>query len=217
MKTIKSSDKAKAAFEFRRSLTPETDRGCALMAAAYLEDQLAELLTFYFTDDGKVVKELFEPAGPLGTLSSRIDIAYALGLIGPNARRELHLIRKVRNDFGHEPRPISFDHAPIASRCRELHQHQLLPGGSPRASFTRSVMGLLARIHGELRRTQHRDIGRDLLITDSDKKKFQHRAAELWEDLENIGKQDLSSEEMQALAQALENDMVDWLKDFDDK
>ena len=64
MKKIKPSEKATEAFEFRRSLTPETDRGCALMAAAYLEDQLAELLMLYFVDDASLAKDVFEHNGP---------------------------------------------------------------------------------------------------------------------------------------------------------
>jgi hypothetical protein len=143
-------------------------------------------------------------------------MAYALGLIGPNARRELHLIRKVRNEFGHEPKPISFDHPPIASRCRELYHHQLLPDGSPRSSFTRSVMGLLARIHGEIRRTQHRDVGKDLgTIGRRERERFQTIGARLWDDLKSIVREDLSEDEMRAAAKDLERHMEEWLRQLD--
>src|SRR5579859_4992858 len=102
-------DRLEDVMEFRHWLTPETDRGCALMAAAYLDDQLSELLLSRFVDDTKLKSELFGASQALGSFSSRIDFAYALGMIGPTARKELHIIRKIRNLFGHEPRPISFD------------------------------------------------------------------------------------------------------------
>ena len=39
-------DRVAEVFEFRRSLTPETDRGCALMAAAYLDAETRGTLKF---------------------------------------------------------------------------------------------------------------------------------------------------------------------------
>jgi hypothetical protein len=69
-----------AAAEFRSTLTDETDRGCALMAAAYLDDRLAELLKAYFVDDLPVAKKVLDLERPLGTFSARIDVAYLLGL-----------------------------------------------------------------------------------------------------------------------------------------
>lgn len=217
MKNIKFSQQAKDAFEFRRSLTPETDRGCALMAAAYLDSQLAELLKLYFVDDSRLAKDLFEHNGPLASFSSRIDVAFALGLIGPHARRELHLIRRIRNDFGHEAKPISFDYAAIASRCRELYYHQPLVGDTPRVSFTRSVMGLLARIHGEIRRRHHCHLGKDVGITDSEREDFRKHAERIWNDLVKISRQGLTPRELRASVDRLENDMADSLKQYDDE
>jgi DNA-binding MltR family transcriptional regulator len=111
--------------KFRQALTPESDRGCALHAASYLDGELETLLRARLVDDAKTVQEFFRPDGPLGSFSARIDMAYLLGLIGPAARRDLHLIRKIRNDFGHNPSPINFSDPAIASRCRELSHHTL--------------------------------------------------------------------------------------------
>ena len=101
--------------EFRKTLSLETDRGCVMMAAAYIDDQLGELLKAYLIDDKKVVKLMFDFNGPFGTFSSRNDGAYALGLLPGNVHRDIHLLRKIRNDFAHVSTPITFDDEPIAS------------------------------------------------------------------------------------------------------
>lgn len=148
--------KAQAAFEFRSTLNAETDRGCALMAAAYLDDQLGELLRAYLVDDSKTADELFGPLAPLGTFSSRIDLAYMLGLVGPHARRELHLIRKIRNEFGHKYKPMTFEDPGIKSRCSGFKAYSLLPAGTARGNFTRTVMGILAVLHVRVGSANHR-------------------------------------------------------------
>jgi DNA-binding MltR family transcriptional regulator len=117
------------------------------MAAAYLDSQLTELLRRSFVDDPSIADELLGQSKPLGTFSSRIDLAYALGLIEKSVHRDLHLIRKIRNDFGHVPTPIEFDHPPIAGRCRELTHIYYEPDVSPRKRFLNTVMGVLASVH----------------------------------------------------------------------
>src|SRR5262245_33803219 len=102
--------------EFRSSLTPETDRGCALMAAAYLSNQLVRLLRATLVEDEDVIDELFRHLGPLGSFSGCIEMCYALGLLPSEVRRDLHLIRKIRNDFGHVARTLTFEDPGIANR-----------------------------------------------------------------------------------------------------
>jgi DNA-binding MltR family transcriptional regulator len=133
--------------EFRLSLNAETDRGCALMAAAYLDAELESLLRVHFVQNKTVADDLLGQNRPLGTFSSRIDLAYALGLIPTTSFRDLHLIRKIRNDFAHKAAPLSFEYDPMAARCRELcHAEVLGKAARPRARFTRSVLGVLAPI-----------------------------------------------------------------------
>ena len=90
------------------------------MAAAYLDSQLDELLRAVFIDDQKVVGALLQSERPLGSFSAKIDMAYSLGLLPAEAYRHLHLIRKIRNEFGHRPEPITFNNPEISNRCREL-------------------------------------------------------------------------------------------------
>ncbi|WP_250623329.1 hypothetical protein [Pinirhizobacter soli] len=132
--------------DFRESFTSESDRGAALMAAAYLDETLSGLLRKKLVDDAKVADKAFVFNGPLGTFSSRIDFCYLLGIIPANARGDLHRIRKIRNGFAHVAGPISFENQDIRSQCDHLNFHGVNAKASPGARFRRSVMGLLGLI-----------------------------------------------------------------------
>jgi hypothetical protein len=82
--------------EFRHTLNSETDRGCALMAAAFLENELEKLLRKTLIGTNKQKDDLFMFNGPLGTFSAKIKIAYASGLLSENNFHDLELIRKIR-------------------------------------------------------------------------------------------------------------------------
>lgn len=165
--------------KFIASLYQETDRGCALMAAAYLDDALSELLKKNLIKDKKISDRLFESNQPLGNFSSKIDVAYALGLIGKNICQNLHLVRKIRNDFAHVADPIGFEHPPIKSRCCELTLHTLENNTKPRKIFTRVVSSILAALHVEKVLSSHPNTKKDLMIKPEFKKKFKKLLAEV--------------------------------------
>jgi DNA-binding MltR family transcriptional regulator len=156
---------------FRKTLSQETDRGCAMIAAAFLDSELATLLRHSLVQDERAQAEfLTGKNGPLGSFSSRIDAAYLLGKMSLAVHRELHLIRRIRNEFGHDPEPITFNHAPIASRCRELRYSPHKGSASPRGHFTSSACGILAAIHVADMSSQPPVVPKDLLPTDKMKK-----------------------------------------------
>jgi hypothetical protein len=70
----------------------------------------------------------FDYDGPMGTFASRIAVAYALGIFGPQTRHDLDLIRHLRNQFAHCRNPLSFD-MPAAADCSHL-QIPNVPGVS---------------------------------------------------------------------------------------
>jgi DNA-binding MltR family transcriptional regulator len=143
-------DRFDGVIEFRNSLNPESDRGCALMAAAFLDAELDTLLRKYVVPNSRVADDLFGQSRPISTFSSRIDLAYLLGLIDPATHRDLHLIRKIRNDFGHVHAPLSFEDKAIAARCRELKIHFRAQDASPRKVFISCAVGALAIIHSAM-------------------------------------------------------------------
>lgn len=131
--------------EFRRMLTYESHRGCALAAAAFLDERLKQLLQASFVE--RCGKSLLDGQNaPLSTFSARILAAEGLGLIPPKAARDLNLIRKIRNEFAHRLDCDSFDDPQISSLCRELCYCFSNPHGSARSRFTNATSGVLALI-----------------------------------------------------------------------
>ena len=98
----------------------ESDRACAVLAAAFLDQLLEKLLRAFFIDNKKVISKLLYDQRPLGNFSSRIHAAFALDLIADVEYRDLHLIRKIRNDFAHQLVGLSFKSSKIENRCLEL-------------------------------------------------------------------------------------------------
>jgi DNA-binding MltR family transcriptional regulator len=143
---IERDQKLREAMEFRETLNEETDRGCALMAASFLDEQLRKMLETCLVDDPEKEK-FFGPQAPLGSFSARITAAFLLSKLSKLAFRDLNLIRKIRNEFGHAPRPISFTDEPIEDLCREFHYCTRDRKDHPRKRFTNTVLGVLAFIH----------------------------------------------------------------------
>ncbi len=156
--------------QFRETLTPESDRGCALIAVAYLDESMHELLRKCLVSDDKVARAFMRPDGPLGSFSSRIDCAYLLGRISTTIHRELHLIRKIRNDFGHKSEPITFDYQPVSSRCSELQYSGRALESTNREHFTSSVCACLAAIHVSEMATNQPEVRADRVPNKEDKK-----------------------------------------------
>lgn len=149
-------------FNFRLHLDTETDRGCALMAAAFLDELLKKLLKSFLVDDQKSFNSLFSGSGGLSTFSSRIDMAYLLGLIPLNVKRDLHLIRKIRNVFAHSMDIIDFNHPSIASRCVELSLNVFQDQLTPRKAFNRVAFGIAGIINGATITTERRIVKQDI-------------------------------------------------------
>lgn len=132
---------------FRRALTQETDRGCALFTAAYLDKALSDLLYVSLVEHNKMEDDLFKGEAPLSAFSARIKFAFYLGKISAVCRADLDTIRKIRNDFAHDARLISFNTQSIADRCRNLAFSYHQKEGDPRGHFTSAASGILAKLH----------------------------------------------------------------------
>lgn len=110
-----------------RNLREESDRAMAILGVAYLDDLLRESILSLLVE-GDVSDNLFRGYGPLATLSARIDMAFVLGLFGEGERRELNLLRKIRNEFAHSTEIHSFDAAPVRDWCSHLGSHDTFAG-----------------------------------------------------------------------------------------
>lgn len=153
-------------YQFRRSLDFETDRGCALMAVAFLDEKLKQLLKHFLVEDEASFNSLFSGVGGLSTFSSKIEISYLLGLIGPMVKKDLHILRKIRNEFAHSADDIDFNHPPIASRCLELYHNAFEGKLKPRQSFIRVAFGVAGRIHSAKMVNEKRTTVEDVNLKD---------------------------------------------------
>lgn len=98
-----------------------SDRSCAIVAASIIETLLVDLLKATLVAPPAPRDEFFEGAnGPISTFSARIDLGYHLGLIGGQMTRDLHIIRRIRNDFAHAVVGPSFSEGGISSQVEEL-------------------------------------------------------------------------------------------------
>lgn len=131
---------------FRQALSKESDRGCALYAAAYLDRALSDLLYMSLVENKNIQQDLFDGTAPLASFSSRITLAYYLGKLSPSIRRDLNLIRKIRNDFAHTADSLTFETKKIANRCKHLQYSYHEADHHPRDHFTAAVCGILATI-----------------------------------------------------------------------
>ncbi len=131
----------------RANITKESDRGCVLLAVSYLDNELKNAIEARLVENKAVVNDMLGTGRPLGTFSSRIDMAYLLGIISFNQRRQLHLIRKIRNEFGHSYEEITFDTDNIKNRIQELDFNKFVYDDI-RAKFIKEVLQHIAILIG---------------------------------------------------------------------
>jgi len=145
--------------ELVKEFEAQSDRGVAIVIAAYVDAKLHEVLEYFFSDNlSPKQKELVfrAPNVPLHGFSARIRIARALGLIGPKTEHDLHIIRELRNDFAHHLLIQDFSNEDVINKCRALHLADVsLFGGTPpiepRKRLIQAAVLALHHLYGELR------------------------------------------------------------------
>jgi hypothetical protein len=77
-------------------------------------------------DDDSVHERLFRTNGPLGSLSSRMALAYSIHLIGKRTLDDLDILRDIRNKFAHFmtlesfKATMRFESPWVAKECNKL-------------------------------------------------------------------------------------------------
>lgn len=100
----------------------ETDtRILLIVATARIDDQLGSLLQAVLLHKTNRDGRLFGPDRPLGSFSSRIILAYHLGLIDHEFESFLQIARRLRNDAAHSTTPINLSVAPHLDRVQSLY------------------------------------------------------------------------------------------------
>lgn len=90
----------------------ESDRGAIILAATNVEDSLELALTAKMPAlalDKEAASAVFGSEGTLSTYFDKTLIAYALGLIEKKDRKNIDLIRHIRNACAHSRKPLSLE------------------------------------------------------------------------------------------------------------
>lgn len=95
--------------------------GGTMVAVAAMEQTLQWALEMSMPGLTKpLAKRLFTGLGPLSHFSSKIDLAVAMALIDRDLARDLHTLRKIRNEFAHSTTELHHDDEPVATLLQKL-------------------------------------------------------------------------------------------------
>jgi hypothetical protein len=143
---------------FLGSLNKESHRGRTLISTGYLEELLGRVLQSFFIQIPRARLLVEGGNAPLGTFRSRIDACYVMGLISEDEHYDLHLIRKIRNEFAHNI-DATFELDAITDRCRLLRHRagdytseeqgdvRLQPSGQFTSATVNIILHLVNRAH----------------------------------------------------------------------
>jgi hypothetical protein len=89
-------------------------RGAAILYATMVENSLETALIQKLNIDDKRKREMFGISGVLGTFYAKIVTAHSVGIFGSQTRKNLDILRYIRNTCAHAKVPISFNTKEIA-------------------------------------------------------------------------------------------------------
>src|SRR3984893_5739695 len=100
----------------------QSDRAAGVIAAEFVNERLKQAIVALFLHAWpKRDEELFSNiGGPFASFSARIATAHAFGILGPQTRHDLNLVRRVRNEVAHKLKPLDFASELIAKLCSAL-------------------------------------------------------------------------------------------------
>lgn len=127
-----------------------SDRDVSVLVASYVEDYLRNLIVSIAKQHPELVEDLLFRR--LNTLRGKIsvfensDISSIAGL-SSDLVNDLHLIRRIRNDFAHKAEDLSFSDNDISQRCEALQTpSQGSDPDDPRERFTTSAVRILVEL-----------------------------------------------------------------------
>jgi len=107
--------------EILTDFNAESDRGAFILAATSIEDTLEYSIGLRMKSleyDAPARKEVFGPRGTISTYYHKTLIAYALGIIDKRGRRDIDLVREIRNACAHSRLPLSMHKKVLANAVK---------------------------------------------------------------------------------------------------
>lgn len=137
--------------EIESLMSTESDRGCALSAAALLDEKCEELLRSIFVANDKEVDRLLTGLGPLASFSARGKLLYALGILPEGEFNEITFVRKIRNEFAHETVNLAFETSPISDWVDKITDRKpTYCNLTRRDQYIHSIIFLLETLQGRI-------------------------------------------------------------------
>jgi hypothetical protein len=107
------------------SLLDESDRAISIVSYAYLDSRLRDLFEGALNKEiTGGVESLLGPLRPLGTGSARIQVAAALFWISASTYKDFDILRKIRNEFAHNPGASSLNQERLAGLLSSLSRSE---------------------------------------------------------------------------------------------
>jgi hypothetical protein len=106
--------------KFLAEINSESDRTTAIVAGAFVQEHLIQLIRSRCVQDEKLHSEMFSPGRAIGDFGVQINLGYMMQIYSRAARKELDTIKYIRNEFAHKIEIDRFDIQSIAARCRNL-------------------------------------------------------------------------------------------------
>lgn len=117
------------------------DQYSAIAAAALLDGALKQaLIKNLIVPEDLGEGDLFNSGAPLRAFSAKIKMGFALGLYGPKTRKDLDLIRDVRNSLAHAMVRLDFDTEQVANVCRRITLVDRVARTSGKIDFSRMAL-----------------------------------------------------------------------------
>lgn len=126
VKSISMDDLSKQSKDFYEAINEGTDLACVLISTSYLDQCLASLLEKHFTVSDTAQRLLDYRNGAIGSLSTRNDVSYCLGLISKKLYQNIKTAGEIRNVFAHSHISISFTDINISKLVEKLTFPQIL-------------------------------------------------------------------------------------------
>ena len=149
----KEMPNAEELYEIVSSIDATDARACALVLAAMVDGLLEKAIRINFVDldDAKFNGIFRDVTAPLQSLSAKIILAHALGIIDDQFKSQLDKFRAIRNAFAHAVKLVDFDDPIVAAECKKLNPQLLMrdeyqpESDTPRERFT--AVGLFIGLH----------------------------------------------------------------------
>ena len=136
---------------FLNEFQEETDRAAAVLGVAYLSESLRQLIATTLVDDDKLLNDLLKHGTPLGSLSSRTQAAYSMGLISDDEYDDLNKIGEIRNRFAHDLQGLRFSDNWANDKCSMLNRPREMSKLAPLTPDARNLFNVtIAMLHTQM-------------------------------------------------------------------